>query len=110
MKLLLDQNLSSNLAQLLVDLYPDSIHVRDVGLERADDREVWNYARDRGFTIASKDSDFRQMSFLYGHPPKIVWIQRGNCSTGDIEAVLRDRYDDVVAFELDQESSFLALK
>jgi predicted nuclease of predicted toxin-antitoxin system len=109
-KLLFDQNLSPYLIQALVDLYPNSIHVRNVGLERANDREVWNYARDGGFTIASKDSDLRQLSFLYGHPPKVVWIQRGNCSTGDIEMILRDRYDDLIAFELDQESSFLALK
>jgi predicted nuclease of predicted toxin-antitoxin system len=45
MKLLFDQNLSPRLPYLLVDLYPDSVHVRTVGLTEADDAEVWEYAR-----------------------------------------------------------------
>lgn len=65
MKLLFDQNLSPRLAQRLRDLYPGSLHVRDAGLESADDVAVWEYAREHGFTLVSKDSDFRQMSFVY---------------------------------------------
>ena len=37
MKLLFDENLSHKLVRLLADLFPDSIHVRDVGLKAADD-------------------------------------------------------------------------
>ncbi len=37
MKLLFDENLSHKLVWLLADLFPDSIHVRDVGLKAADD-------------------------------------------------------------------------
>ena len=33
MKLLFDENLSYKLVRLLADLFPDSVHVRDVGLE-----------------------------------------------------------------------------
>lgn len=110
MKLLFDQNLSHNLVQRLADLFPDSIHVRKVGLAKADDRVLWDYAKAHELTIATKDSDLHQLSFLYGHPPKVVWIQRGNCSTGEIETILRDHYKDVLAFEQDTESSFLALR
>lgn len=109
MKLLFDQNLSPRLVHLVTDLCPDSLHVRDVGLERADDRALWDYASSHGLTIVTKDADLHQMSFLYGHPPKVVWIQRGNCSTHEIEGILRARYNDLVAFENDIESSFLAL-
>ena len=58
---------------------------------------VWTYAKDHEFTIVSKDSDFRQMSFTFGHPPKVIWIRRGNCSTSEIESILRDRHDDMIA-------------
>jgi predicted nuclease of predicted toxin-antitoxin system len=37
MKLLFDENLSPKLVGLLDDLYPNSVHVRDVGLKSADD-------------------------------------------------------------------------
>ena len=109
MKLLFDQNLSHHLVGLLTDLYPGSIHVRHVGLERADDRVVWDYAIDHELAIVTKDADLHQMSFLYGHPPKVVWIQRGNCSTSEVEKILRTRYHDLTAFEGDPASSFIAL-
>lgn len=41
MKLLFDENLSPELVRLLNDLFPNSIHVRDVGLKAADDPVVW---------------------------------------------------------------------
>ncbi len=109
MRLLFDQNLSPRLVGVLTDLYPGSIHVRDVGLQAADDEAVWNYAGAHGLVIVSKDSDFRQRSFLFGHPPKVIWIRLGNCSTSQIEAILRSRCNDLFAFELDSRDSFLAL-
>ena len=44
MKLLLDQNLSPRLLTVVGDLYPGSTHVREVGLQAADDDTVWRYA------------------------------------------------------------------
>lgn len=38
MKLLLDENLSFKLVRELADIYPDSAHVRHVGLVGAPDR------------------------------------------------------------------------
>ena len=94
MRLLLDQNLSPRLVSALADVFPGSIHVRDVGLSRATDDAVWNYAAQHGHVIVSKDAEFHQRSFLLGHPPKVVWIRRGNCSTRDIETLLRHRHPD----------------
>ena len=74
MKLLFDENLSPKLVRLLDDLFPDSVHVRDVGLKAADDPIVWKYAQDNGLTICSKDSDMHQRSFVLGYPPKVVWV------------------------------------
>jgi predicted nuclease of predicted toxin-antitoxin system len=71
MKLLFDENLSYKLVRLLADLFPDSIHVRDVGLKAAEDSEIWKYAQDNSFIICSKDSDLHQRSFLLGFPPKV---------------------------------------
>ena len=110
MKLLFDQNLSPSLVKVLSDLYPESIHVRDVGLRDATDEAVWNYASRHGLTIMSKDSDFHQRSFLFGSPPKVVWIRRGNCSTADIETLLRTHDAALQTFEQDREGAFLALE
>ncbi len=58
MKLLFDENLSPKLPRLLADRFPGSNHVRDCGLRGAPDEQIWEYARDHGYTIVSKDSDF----------------------------------------------------
>ena len=109
MKLLFDQNLSSRLVRTLQDLYPGSTHVKDVGLESAGDSAVWEYAKAEGFVITSKDFDFWQFSFALGQPPKVVWVQLGNCTTSEVEAVLRRRHNGLVAFEEDERESFLTL-
>lgn len=83
--------------------------MRTIGLKAADDSLIWSYAKDNGFMIVSKDSDFYQMSLLFGQPPKVIWIRRGNCSTADIEVILRQRFNDIQAFYEDGYESFLVL-
>ena len=109
MKLLFDENLSTQLVRLLNDLFPESIHVRDVGLKTADDSVVWKYAQDHGLIICSKDSDMHQRSFVLGHPPKVVWVRLGNCSTSEVELCLRRHFVAIEAFAADEHASFLAL-
>jgi predicted nuclease of predicted toxin-antitoxin system len=59
MKLLFDQNLSSALVGQLSDLFPESQHLKDLGMAEAEDGRVWNHAVANGFTIVSKDSDLQ---------------------------------------------------
>jgi predicted nuclease of predicted toxin-antitoxin system len=108
-KLLLDHNLSYRLVPALHTLYPGSVHARDVGLQMATDEAVWSYARAHDLVIVSKDVDFHQRSLVFGAPPRLVWIRRGNCSTDEILALLRTHHPELLAFEADQEATFLAL-
>ncbi len=55
MKLLFDQNLPPNLPRAFADLFPGSMHVRQIGLRDADDSVIWDCARQNGFAIISKD-------------------------------------------------------
>ena len=61
------------------------------------------------FLIASKDTDFQQRALLFGHPPKVIWIRLGNCSTASVAALLKSRLADITAFDADPAASFLAL-
>ena len=109
MRLLFDQNLSPRLLTILADIYGGSTHVRNEGLETADDEMVWEHAARHGFVIVSKDADFHQRSFLLGAPPKVIWIQRGNCATEEIAVLLREHHANVLAFGEDETAAFLAL-
>lgn len=67
MRLLFDENLSPRLMELLKFDFPDSQHIRNLGMKSATDSEIWEYAITHKFTIVSKDADFQQRSLLYGH-------------------------------------------
>jgi len=108
-KLLFDQNLAPRLARDLADIFPDSAHVRDLGMARALDREIWDHAEQAGFVIVSKDNDFQQMSFVFGPPPKVIWIRRGNCSVRETEEILRTNSARIHEFEGDQVAAYLLL-
>lgn len=109
MKLLLDENLSDRIISRIVDLYPGSEHVKTLKLTNTDDAIIWQYAKANDFVIASKDSDFHQRSLLYGHPPKFIYLQVGNCPTSKIVQVLRENFDTIVLFENRELESILVL-
>jgi len=108
-KLLVDENLSPALVAILSELYPQTAHVRDFGLKSASDPTVWEYAAKEGYTIVTKDADFHHRSFLFGSPPRVIWIRLGNCSTQEVAALLFQRRKEIEAFHTATEQSFLLL-
>jgi len=98
MKLLFDHNLSPRLVDRLADIYPNSQHVFLLGLDQADDRILWEYAKEGEFMVITRDADFNELSILRGYPPKVIWVRRGNCSTSQIEEILRVHLEDIQAF------------
>ena len=109
MKLLLDENLSDRLIYRILDLYPNSEHVKTLGLINTDDPIIWEYAKVNHFVIVSKDSDFHQRSLLYGHPPKFIYLRIGNCPTSKIVQILRDNFNVIRQFEDSKMESILIL-
>ncbi len=108
-KLLFDQNLSPKLVKRLKSIYPNSDHLDLLGLGTAEDVMVWEHARQNDFVVVTKDADFADLSVLRGFPPKVVWIRTGNCSTNDIEEILRDHKADIEDLATDSISGILTL-
>jgi predicted nuclease of predicted toxin-antitoxin system len=104
MKLLFDENLSFKLPRLVTAAFPGSTHIRELGLKGHADEEIWNHAKVNGFTIISKDKDFYQRAFLYGAPPKLIWLCLGNCTRDDLLALIQRHEQDILAFETSPES------
>ena len=109
MKLLFDGNLSPKLPNRLGDLFPNSLHVRDVGMRATSDPIVWDYAKDNDLMIVSKDADMHDLSLVFGNPPKVIWLRLGNCSTLQVENVLRRDFAAIKLFYEDKNLSLLAL-
>jgi predicted nuclease of predicted toxin-antitoxin system len=90
MKLLLDENLSRRIVAPLQPHFPGTSHVGLLGLEHADDREIWAFAKANEFVVVTEDDDFQGIQGLLGYPPKIVHICLGNCSNQDVLELLME--------------------
>ena len=110
MKLLFDENLSPRLIKVLGPSFPESQHVELVGPRGQPDAAVWEYAGRHGLCIVSKDNDFRQLSFLKGPPPKVIWLSVGNAGTDAIAALLQRSLPTIEAFEASPEEGLLVLE
>ena len=105
-----DCRLSVRLVAQLAFAFAGSVHLDSVGLHAQADSAIWNFARDNGFAIVSKDDDFRQLSFLYGAPPKVIWLSVGNATTDMILRILNDSQPAIEAFESNPVESLLILE
>jgi len=109
-KLLLDENLSPRLVPCLVELYGEIVHIRDVGLQKADDRTIWAWAKDHGHSIVTADADFVALSQQLRFPPKVIHLEQCDFPYRVIEDLLRRNAVRIAEFEKDQTTGILPLR
>jgi predicted nuclease of predicted toxin-antitoxin system len=73
--------------------FPGSSHVAVIGLERATDKTIWDYARTNDFVIVTSDADFEELSLVFGPPPHVVRLAGGNLSRAAVLALLTAHAD-----------------
>lgn len=109
MKLLFDQNISFRILNKLPEFFLDSSHVSKENLINSSDLEIWEFAKRKGFTIITKDSDFNDLTNFYGMPPKVIWLRTGNIGTDEILSILINHKIEIEDFINSMESSTLQL-
>jgi predicted nuclease of predicted toxin-antitoxin system len=75
---LIDAQLPPSLAEALRNYGCQAIHVADVGLLTATDREIWDEAFSRSAVLVTKDRDFSLFRVTNHDGPAIVWVRIGN--------------------------------
>ncbi len=108
MKLLFDQNISFRLVRKISNLYPKAKQVRELGLENATDREIFDFAIKNKYTMVTFDADFCDINNLKGFPIKIIWLRTGNTTTKNLEKIFIDKFDMIQTF-LTEESGCLEI-
>jgi predicted nuclease of predicted toxin-antitoxin system len=108
-RLLFDEQLSEDLLGLLRDVFPGSLHVRDLGAGGAADLAVWQLAQERDCILVTKDEDFHRLSVMQGAPPKVIWLRLGNCTTDEVAELLRRHAIDIGQFDGQAEITVLEL-
>ncbi|MBA7557115.1 hypothetical protein ES705_49849 [subsurface metagenome] len=70
------------------------IHVYDIdGIKT--DIEIWDYAKENGLIIVTKDSDFSNKIMYKSPPPKVIHIRFGNVRIQKLHDLLRNVWDDI---------------
>ena len=95
MKLLLDENLSRRIVPFLQTAFLGSTQIVLLGLESASDSEIWQYAKDNGYVIVSRDSDFQERSLVAGHPPQVIWLKIPNRSKTVVLNILLKHHTEI---------------
>jgi predicted nuclease of predicted toxin-antitoxin system len=108
LKLLFDANLSPALIRQLGSAYSGSDHVLNHDLP--DDRAIWDFAAASGFVVVSKDTDFFNLSMVYGAPPKVVWLRIGNAGTAAVAGLLLRERSALEALVADPDAAMLILR
>ena len=92
MKVLIDQNISHRLKARIASAFPDTVHVKDVGLTDLPDTAIFEFAHREGFDVVlTLDEDFHNLVMERGTPPKIIWLRTGNCGVAaQAEALLNN--------------------
>lgn len=109
MKLLLDENLSRRIVPMLLTDYPGSSQIALLQLESSTDRQIWEYAKENDYVIVTRDSDFHELSTLYGSPPKVIWLKTGNQSKASTLRALLDHKEGISAALLQEDKSCIEI-
>ena len=78
MRFLVDAQLPSALARMLVASGHEAEHVLDLGMGRSKDRTIRDHALAVNAVIVTKDEDFIALHLQARSGPQIVWIRWGN--------------------------------
>lgn len=98
MTIWLDNHLSPKLAIWIQDTFGEScIQVRDLGMSRAADLDIFSAARRDAAVMISKDRDFAELVARLGPPPAIILLSCGNTSTAHLREILRGRLGEALA-------------
>ena len=108
-KILLDQNLSFKIKKEIKDIFSEVKHVSDTKLSDTEDLTIWNYAKINDYSVITFDSDFIDISTLYGFPPKIIWLRTGNSTTFKIVQIIRNNQFLITEFLSNHENGCLEL-
>ncbi len=98
MKLLFDENVSLKLVNLVIKEFPESNHIDFLKMQGTTDSNIWEYAKTENYIIVSKDNDFRQRSFLFGFPPKVIWLSVGNGRTKVLANLILKNSKQIITF------------
>lgn len=96
-KFLIDANLPFN-----VEVWSgeDYLHVRDLNAEWSAS-QIWEFAKEKGFSIITQDADFSHKIIASEPPPKVIHLRMGNMKLKDLKAFLHLNWNEILFLNRD---------
>jgi predicted nuclease of predicted toxin-antitoxin system len=89
MRIWVDAQMSPAIATWISSNYAvTAVAIRDLGLRDAEDKEIFEAARQEKAVVITKDSDFVLLLDRLGPPPQVIWVTCGNTSNARLKEVL----------------------
>lgn len=109
MKFLIDGQISKKISiWLKAEFGYEAFHIKDLGLQFAEDKQVFKKAKDLGLIIITKDRDFLDLQMRLGSPPKIIWVTSGNTSNEKLKQIFSQLFPQAIEL-LKQEYNFIEI-
>jgi predicted nuclease of predicted toxin-antitoxin system len=98
-RLLLDQGIPRDTAALLRAVGYECVHVGEIGMSKAEDREILSLASEQGATVVTLDADFHALlAVASANGPSVIRIRIQGLdapAVGELVQHVFDRFSDV---------------
>ncbi|MCO6493358.1 MAG: DUF5615 family PIN-like protein [Phaeodactylibacter sp.] len=89
MKVLCDVHIARKVVRFFQGEGIEAVHVNDIlDSWHTKDNKIANYADNKGYTVMSKDKDFKNSHLLKASPKRLLMISLGNISTRRLTGIL----------------------
>jgi len=96
-KILCDVHIAFKVVNFFQSKGHSAKHVNDIlDGSKTKDSDISDYANEHGFTVMTKDADFKNSHFIQGKPDKLLKISLGNISTIELIKILDLNLDIIV--------------
>jgi len=96
MKFPIANQLPVALRNSLADKGHDAMHVLDLGMSRASDFEVGQWASQEGRAIITKDEDFSVLVAIGRCSASVIWVRLGNCRSETLLEIFSRSLDSIL--------------
>lgn len=91
---LVDVNLPKHFSFFFADNFEFVIDING----KANDRDIWNYAKRKNLVILTKDSDFYDRCLIDENPPKVIYFKLGNMLLKELHYFFTSYWEEIVGY------------
>ncbi|MCA0230780.1 MAG: DUF5615 family PIN-like protein [Bacteroidetes bacterium] len=65
---------------------------------KADDRDIWRYAKENNLVILTKDADFYDRCLIDSAPPKVIYFKLGNMLLKELHQFFSLKWEVIIEY------------